>query len=195
MAKIPKIGVIVLSYNGKKDTLQTLESLLDSNIQGFRMEIVVVDNGSKDGTSEAIENKTIPNVKLIRNAKNLGFTGGNNVGIRYCLKRGYDYIALINNDTIVDENLIRNILREHQSNKEYGAISPKIYFAKGFEFHKKYKESELGKVIWYAGGDIDWGNVYGSNHGVDEVDKGQFDKGDETPFFTGCFVMFKSHAL
>jgi hypothetical protein len=195
MAKIPKVGVVVLSYNGKKDTLQTLESLLDSNIQGFGLEIVVVDNGSKDGSAEAIEDKGIPNVKVIRNAKNLGFAGGNNIGIRYCLKKGLDYIALINNDTIVDKNLIRNILREHESNEKYGAISPKIYFAKGFEFHKRYKDNQLGRVVWYAGGDIDWNNVYGSNHGVDEVDKGQFDKTEETPFFTGCFVMFKSHAL
>ncbi len=73
-----------------------------------------------------------------------------------------------------------------------GAISPKIYFAKGFEFHKnRYKKEDLGKVLWYAGGKIDWKNMLGFHRGVDEVDIGQFSKLYETEFATGCCMLVK----
>lgn len=198
MAKIPHVAVIILSWNRKKDTLETIESLIKSNIRGFRMDIIVVDNGSTDGSVEAIENLQFSKkieLKLIINKSNLGFAEGNNVGMRYSLKHGFDYIALLNDDTSVDENLVGNIIRQHEKYPEAGAISPKIYFAQGFEYHKKYKTSELGRVIWYAGGSIDWNNVYGSNYGVDEVDKGQFDQTRDTDFATGCFVMYKAKVL
>jgi len=192
---IPKVAVIILNWNRREDTLETVSSLAKSNTQGFVMEIFVVDNGSNDGSQEAIKKLKMENLKLIENGRNLGFAEGNNIGMRDTLKKGFDFIALLNNDTIVDSNLVKNILQEHKVHKDAGAISPKIYFAKGCEFHKGYKKEELGKIVWYAGGDIDWNNVYGSNHGVDEVDHGQFDKVRETDFATGCFVMYKAKAL
>ncbi|MFC1625709.1 glycosyltransferase family 2 protein [Patescibacteria group bacterium] len=192
MVKLPKISVIILSWNRKQDTLETIKSLLTSNTKGFELEIMVVDNGSKDGSVDMLKKQP---VRLIELSENIGFAGGNNVGMKDALKRGIDYIALLNDDTLVDKNLVKNILNEHIKHPKAGAISPIIYFAKGFEYKKKYKESDLGKVIWYAGGDIDWDNVYGSNHGVDEVDKGQFDKTRQTDFATGCFVMYKSKAI
>jgi len=192
---IPKVAVIILNWNGRDDALETVSSLAKSNTQGFVMEIFVVDNGSNDGSQEAIKKLKMENLELIENGRNLGFAEGNNVGMRDALKKGFDFIALLNNDTIVDSNLVKNILQEHKVHKDAGAISAKIYFAKGYEFHKKYKKEELGKVIWYAGGDIDWNNVYGSNHGVDETDHGQFDKVKETDFATGCFVTYKAKAL
>lgn len=198
MVKVPHVAVIILSWNRKKDTIETIESLAKSNTHGFKMEIMVVDNGSVDGSAEAIENLRFSKkieLKLLCNKRNLGFAGGNNVGMKDALRRGFDYIALLNDDTMVDENLVGNIIKEHEKYPEAGAISPKIYFAKGFEYHKKYASSELGKVIWYAGGNIDWNNVYGSNHGVDEVDHGQFDKVRDTDFATGCFVTYKAKVL
>lgn len=195
MTTLPKVLVIILSWNRKKDTIETLESVSKSIVSGFELEILVVDNASRDGTVEKIK-KLFPKVHLIVNYTNLGFAEGNNIGMKYGLKNGFDYIALLNNDTKVDKNLIKNVFNEHLKYKKAGAITPKIYFESGFEFHKgKYKPSELGKVIWYAGGIMDWKNVYGSNRGVDEVDKGQFDQVLETDFYTGCFVMYKKEAL
>ena len=197
MDALPHVAVIILSWNRKGDTLETIRSLIKSNTRGFKMKIIVVDNGSTDGSVETVENLKfkIKNLKLLRNKRNLGFAEGNNIGMRYALRRGFDYIALLNDDTSVDVNLVKNIVEEHKIYPDAGAVSPKIYFAKGFEYHKKYKDSELGRIIWYAGGDIDWNNVYGSNHGVDEVDHGQFDKVRQTDFATGCFVMYKAKAL
>ena len=195
MDALPHVAVIILSWNRKDDTIETIRSLVKCNTKGFRLEILVVDNGSADDSVEAIRKLKIKNLKLKINKSNLGFAEGNNIGMRDALKRGFDYIALLNDDTSVDVNLVKNIIVEHKNHPDAGAISPKIYFAKGFEYHKKYTDSELGKVIWYAGGDIDWNNIYGSNHGVDGVDHGQFDKVRETDFATGCFVMYKVNVL
>ena len=192
--ELPKVCVIILTWNHKKDVIVTVESVLKSDTKGISMQILLIDNGSADGTPDEVE-KLFPKVKIIRNSENLGFAEGNNVGMKYAFKKGFDYIALLNDDTIVDKNLIRNIVSEHEKCPDAGAISPKIYFAKGYEFHKKYKASDLGKVIWYAGGVIDWENVYGSNRGVDEVDNGQYSKTSETEFATGCFAMYKAKAL
>ncbi|MFV1917628.1 MAG: glycosyltransferase family 2 protein [Patescibacteria group bacterium] len=198
-----KVSVIILTWNGKEDTTQCLESLGKLSIINYQLSILVIDNASTDGTPKAVKEvfKKISNppkltCKLIVNEKNLGFAEGNNVGMRDALKGGADFIMLLNNDTYVDENLVTDLIRELKKYPKAGVISPKIYFAKGFEYHKKrYKKIELGRVIWYAGGDIDWNNVYGSNHGVDEVDRGQFEKAVDTDFATGCCMFFKSEVL
>jgi GT2 family glycosyltransferase len=172
---------------------------------------VVVDNGSTDDSAEIISNFQFPNsspsgktlrargniqFRLIQNETNLGFTGGNNVGIKYALKNNADYILVLNNDTLVDESLLNEFLKVFKAYPKAGAISPKIYFAKGFEFHKKkYKKSDLGKVVWAAGGEIDWENVYGTNRGVNEVDKGQYDKPEEVDFASGACVFYRAIAL
>lgn len=198
-----KVSVIILNWNGKEDTTQCLESIGKSQISNYKLQIIVVDNKSIDGTQIAvkkvfkkIQENTNISCKLIENEENLGFAGGNNVGMKYALDNGADYIMLLNNDTYVDKNLVTDLIRELNKYPKAGVISPKIYFAKGFEYHKKrYKKDELGQVIWYAGGDVDWNNVYGSNHGVDEVDKGQFEKTVDTDFATGCCMFFRSKVL
>ncbi len=217
-----KVSIIVLTWNGKKDTLECLKSLAKLTIKNFQLEIVVVDNASTDETAAAVKefsrkfasatNKTsrkekervaqirvnsrTPAIKYIKNRTNLGFAEGNNVGMRYAIKKDADYVMLLNNDTYVDKNLVTDLIKEFKKYPTAGVLSPKIYFAKGFEFHKdRYKKNELGQVIWYAGGDIDWDNVYGSNHGVDKVDKGQFEKVSDTDFATGCCMFFRSEVL
>ncbi len=75
-------------------------------------------------------------------------------------------------------------------------VGGKIYFEKGYEFFKdKYKDDQRGKVIWYAGGKIDWNNVYGVARGVDEVDKGQFERVEDTDFATGTCMLLSRKAL
>jgi len=197
MVKTPQVFILILSFNRREDTIATLESIQKLKVKDFRLTAVVVDNASKDGSAEALKNFRMENgaFRLIVNKKNLGFAEGNNVGLRWCLKNGADFIAVLNDDTIVSENLIAELLEVFGKYPEAGIIAPKIYFAKGFEFKKGYKPDELGKVIWYAGGDIDWKNVYGTNHGVDAVDKGQFDKVAETDFAAGCCLFVKREVL
>ncbi len=187
-----KISIIILNFNGTKDTLECLYSICQLSIVNCQLSVVVVDNGSEDKFKIQNSKFKIEELKIIRNDQNLGFSGGNNVGIRYALKSGADYILILNNDTIVDKNIIRELVKVADLEERIGIIVPKIYFAKGHEFHKdRYKQDEQGKVIWYAGGIMDWNNVMGSHRGVDEVDSGQFDKIEPTEFASGCCMFVK----
>lgn len=198
-----KIFIIILNWNRAYETIECLKSIQKLKIKDFLLEVVVVDNASKDGMIEIIRKnvRSITGIrgirgKIIENKENLGFAGGNNVGIKYALENKADFVLILNNDTIVDKNLIIGLLETAKKYPKAGAISPKIYFAKGYEFHKdRYKDQELGKVIWYAGGKVDWKNVYGTNRGVDEVDKGQYEETEETDFATGACMFLNTKAL
>lgn len=101
-----KIAIIILNWNGKKDTLRCLESV--SKIQTPH-HVIVVDNGSRDGSQKAIR-ETFPNVALIETGKNLGYAEGNNVGIRAALDQGADSLLILNNDTVAEKTLLEGFL-------------------------------------------------------------------------------------
>lgn len=187
------VFVVILNWNSKENTLECLKSIDKLRVTSYELHVLVVDNASKESVKEI---ETIKGIGVIKNKENVGFAGGNNVGIKYALDNGADFILILNNDTTVDENLIVQLIEVAQKHKDVGILSPKIYFAPGFEFHKeRYKPSEKGKIIWYAGGDIDWDNVYGENRGVDEVDRDQFDKVSETGFATGAAMFLRREAI
>ncbi|MBI5620958.1 glycosyltransferase family 2 protein [Candidatus Gottesmanbacteria bacterium] len=207
---MPNIAVIIVNWNGKKDTLECLASLRQVKSQSFgkaqddpersrmgqksKVKSIIVDNGSTDGSVPVIR-KRFPEVEIVETGKNLGFTGGNNVGIRRALAGGADYLWLLNNDTTVHPATLSALIAAFQDTR-VGIAGSKIYFTPGYEFHKKrYGKAELGKVIWYAGGLIDWGNMYASHRGVDEVDSGQYDRMEETPFVTGCSMMVRKEVF
>ncbi|RJQ37723.1 glycosyltransferase family 2 protein [Candidatus Microgenomates bacterium] len=185
-----KIGIVILNYNGESDTGQCLESINKLDLsKDLELKVVVVDNASK-------QELRIKGIEIIRNKKNLGFAGGNNIGIRYLLEQEVDYILILNNDTIVDKNLVNELIETAKSNEKIGIVVPKIYFEKGYEFHKeRYKKEDLGKVIWYAGGIMNWKNILGYHKGVDEVDCGQYSKVEETEIGTGCCMLIKKEVL
>ncbi len=193
--KKEKITAIILNWNQIELTKECLRSVLKSKTEDkIEIEPVVVDNGSTDNSKEdlrKLKSQTSP-LKIIFNKENLGFAGGNNVGIRDALKNGADFIFILNNDTEVKDDCILNLWQTFGKDEKIGVVSPKIYYAPGFEFHKeRYKEKDLGRVIWYAGGKIDWKNVLGVHLGVDEVDQGQYEKVEENEFATGCALMVK----
>ncbi len=190
-----KIGIVILNYNGIKDTRECLTSLKDIKTSRFLHTIYVVDYSNDLQETQAI-NKEFPETVVIKKTGNLGFAGGNNVGIKQALNDGVDYILLLNNDTLVSSDFLQILFEYMEKNPMVGCISPKIYFAKGYEYHKdRYKRTELGKVIWYAGGLLDWQNMYGSHRGVDEVDQGQYDKTMKTDFASGCCMLVKKEVF
>ena len=99
----PSISIVVLNWNGRDDTLACLESVERISYPNFR--VIVVDNGSADNSVAAIR-AAFPKVELIETHANLGFSGGNNVGIKRALEHGADYVLLLNNDTVVDPGLL-----------------------------------------------------------------------------------------
>lgn len=192
----PKVSVIILNWNRKDDTVETLKSLSRSSTTNYDLNIIVVDNGSTDGSVEAFNKITNIKFRLISLDTNTGFVMGNNIGIKAALEEeGADYVLTLNDDTLVDKNMIKNMIKYMKEDKAVGITVPKIYFAPGFEFKDKYPRGVSGKVIWYAGGKIDWDNVYASNFGVDDVDRGQYDERKETDFATGCALLIKRKVL
>jgi len=107
-SKIMKVFVVVLNFNGKEDTRECLQSLLMSSYENY--EIVVVDNGSKND-SVAVLRGAFPGVVLLETGENLGYAGGNNVGIRYALEHGADAILVLNNDTVLHPNCLEEFVQ------------------------------------------------------------------------------------
>lgn len=171
-----KLGVVVLNWNGKDVTPHCLDSLLRSSCPPEQ--IVVVDNASTDGSPDLIRGR-YPQTVVIRNDSNLGFAEGNNVGLRYLLEHAFDLILVLNNDTIVDPDCLRELKRvaEAEPAAAYGATI--------------YELSAPGR-IWYGGGSISPLTLDARHETAPAVI-------DSTPrptdFITGCCLMLRSDAL
>ena len=128
-----RLVAVVLSYNGRDDTLAALESLRG-------IETVVVDNGSADGSAGAVAER-FPEVELVRAGVNLGFAGGN-VGIRRALDRGAEWVLLVNNDALVEPGLVDALTAAARARPDAGVLACKVLFA----------DSDR---LWYAGAGFD----------------------------------------
>lgn len=189
-----KIAFITVNFHSDDDTLEVVTQL-EQNLLPNGVEIVVycVDNDNSENLR-----KKLPKYKhaiYLESPGNVGFAAGNNIGFKQALLDKADIIVLINNDTVVPKDLVKNILNSPVTDEKVGVVGGLIYFTKGFEFRENYKKEDLGKVIWYAGGKHDWDNVYASHIGVDEVDSGQYDKVRETDFVTGCLFIVREDIL
>jgi GT2 family glycosyltransferase len=109
---IKSVLVVVLNWNGIKDTQQCLDSLMQQTYKKF--DVVVVDNGSIDDSVKKLRDIEAKrdNITLLTNATNNGFAGGVNVGISYAINNDYDAVALFNNDAVADKNWLTNLVAE-----------------------------------------------------------------------------------
>lgn len=187
------VAIIIVNWNGWRDTVRCLASLKKMDRKGLRVDVIVVDNGSTDDSVKKIS-AVLPHGTILTLPKNLGFTGGNNTGMKFAFLTGVDYVWLLNNDTLVDRNALDLIDVFDDAN--VGIAGSKIYFAPAHEYHKdRYTAKERGKVFWYAGGKVDWANMIASHRGVDEVDTGQYNMTEDTPFVTGCSMMISKTVI
>lgn len=194
ISKMKKVSIVVLHYKGKEFTSQCLDSIKKLQADGFKIETIVVNNNPQENLKDL--EKRFPDFLFLETGRNLGFTGGNNFGIKRALKDRADYVFLVNNDTILDPNILVQLIEVAKKQKKAGILGPKIYFAPGHEYHyNRYKKSERSKVFWYAGGEIDWANVITQHRGVDEVDKKQYDQIEETDYISGCGMFIKREVL
>ena len=170
----PKVSIIILNWNGKEDTIECLESLRKLDYPNY--DVIVVDNGSTDGSCEILK-KNYPYVKLIENEKNLGVATGYNFGIYQA--RG-EYILLLNNDTVVDGDLLKELVTVLESNPEIGIVGPTMYY---------YDDP---KRIWVGGGGgIYWNKGKTSLLRTNEIDNGEFDEITEVDYIAGCALLTK----
>ena len=192
-----KVGLVTLHYKNLEDTLDLLKSLSKcTKPKGFEFTLYIVDNDDEKDLQLESKLKVVKfPFELINNSQKTGFTGGNNLGFKRALDDGMEFIGTINNDTFVDSNFLKAIFESPLTDKTVGLVGGLIYFAPGFEFHKNYKKSELGKVIWFAGGEFDYLNVLGHHPQVDQVDDGRLNEPFETEFITGCFFLTRREVL
>ncbi len=190
------ISLILINYNQADFTRMCLKSLKKIKTKGFSYSIIIVDNASQDPL-KLPKSLQEDHIVVIRSESNLGFSGGNNLGVTYAAEHfDPDYVCLLNNDTTVDPNFLIHLHESLKDEKTGGIVAPKIYFAKGYEYHKEaYSKSELGNIIWYGGGAIDWPNLIAFHCGVDEIDRGQLDKTIETDFCTGCCILISREVM
>ncbi len=187
-----KVSIVVLNWNGEKYISHCLDSLKNLLHTSIEIEKIVVDNDSTDNSVELIKNQ-FSDCVLLRNPTNLGYAQGNNIGIKYALRKKADFIWILNSDIIVEKSSLIKHIEATALHPNVGIFGCKIYFAPGYEFHKdRYTKNDLGRVIWYAGGQIDWKNVISSHRGVDEIDKGQFDEDVLTDYVTGASMFVRS---
>ena len=124
MLKLQKIAIILVNYNGKEYNEECIKSIFNSSYDN--LEVIVVDNDSKDGSPELLREQFGNKINLIMTGKNLGFSGANNIGISKALENGCEYVVLLNNDTLIDKDLISNMIKASKEENN-AVISPKIY--------------------------------------------------------------------
>jgi len=131
---------VVLNWNGGDDTLAALESLRE-------IDTICVDNGSTDGSDDVVEER-FPGVELIRTGSNLGFAGGNNVGLRRAFERGADWVLLINNDATAEPGLADALERAAGARPDAGLLACKVLHEDG---SVQYAGADFNKWLGYSG--------------------------------------------
>jgi GT2 family glycosyltransferase len=178
---VPKVGVVVLNWNGREDTLKCLESL--GRVEYPNWDILVVDNGSEDGSVGAIRER-YPAVTVIEAGSNLGFAGGNNLGIEEALRRGADFVFILNNDTVVAPDILGELVAAAQTDPRAGALAAKVYYM------------DDPARIWYAG--ACWNDMTAA---FGHVGQGMLDDGAqlesiaETAYTCGCAMFIRRSAI
>jgi len=167
---------VVLSWEGREDTLACLESLRG-------IETICVDNGSTDGSAEAVRTHH-PEVELVETGANIGYAAGNNVGIRRALERGAEWVLLVNNDAIAEPGLADALVAAAAARPDAGVLACKVYF------------EEPPDVLMYAGGSTRLRLGYGGRQlGWGERDVAQYDSVRDVDRATGAAMAVSRAAI
>lgn len=143
----PRVSCIVLNWNGWKDTIECLNALKECTY--LQLTVIVVDNGSTDDSVARIR-AAFPDIMLLETARNLGFAGGNNIGIRYALAHGADSVWLLNNDTKPDPNALSALVAKAESDPRIGAVASICYYTDAPETVQVWAGTRINLWIGYA---------------------------------------------
>ncbi len=171
-----KLSIITINYNRLKDTCELIDSITFNN----DMEVIVVDNASKQDEASIISEK-YPHIKVIRSPQNLGFAGGNNLGIKEAKGK---YILLINNDTYFKEFNIDVLTERLESSDKIGIVCPKLRFAWGNNPIQFAGYTPLSPIT-----------VRNEAIGFGEEDRGQYNTAHSTPYAHGAAMLIKREAI
>ena len=177
---LPSVSIVILNWNGKDDTLACLDSVLATEYSNKC--IVVVDNGSTDGSATAIKNH-FPSVELLETGKNLGYAGGNNVGIRHALSRGAEFVLLLNNDTIVSADLVHAFVSTASRGSPDDVLGARIFY-----FDKP-------DILWFAGARWQSKTQTFVIEGLGLPDASEFPEEREADYITGCALFTSANTF
>jgi hypothetical protein len=178
--RAPVIGALVVTWNRKDDALECVDSLLRSEYP--RLTVYVVDNASTDGSSQAVAER-YPDIRIIRSEENLGFAGGNNLGLARMLDDGVEAAFLINDDAVVERDTFAGLVSGGYDDPTVGVLAPKVLV-----------HSKPG-VIWSAGGNIDPMTGISAQRHCGEHDDGQADEPSEIDYAVGCAMLVRAEAI
>ena len=171
-----EVSIITINYNGLDDTCALIESIpFNENV-----EVIVVDNASKNHEAEQLSQR-YPQIKIIKSERNLGFAGGNNLGIQTAQGR---YMFLINNDTVFKDFNIQALIDRLESSSNIGIVCPKIRFAWGNNPIQFAGYSRLSRI-----------SVRNHAIGFNEDDYGQYNTAHQTPYAHGAAMLIKREAM
>lgn len=174
MEKCPKVFIVILNYNGQAVLKKCLRSVFKNNYLNF--EVVLVDNNSTDGSFEQAK-VDFSKAHFIKNQENLGFSAGNNLGIRFALERMADYVLLLNNDTEVEKDFLTQLITVGEKNPKIGILSPLIFSGKT-------------KEVWFSGGAISWMKMKSTNKKTANTMAVS-----DSQFITGCAMLVKKEVF
>lgn len=177
---VPHIACVILNWNGRATIRRCVESVRSSN--GVRVEVVIVDNGSLDGSLEELRG-IHSDIHFIMLERNLGLAATRNMGIRWAMERELPLVSFLDDDATVDSTTLKKLAESLIRNPDSGVITPRIYSGDGTG------------VIWYDGGRLVWfGRPAHRNmwRGKDEIGSGEI---VESAFATGCCMMIRTEVL
>lgn len=169
--------VIVLNWNGKDDLLRCLGSLEAVLPERFR--VLVVDNGSRDGSADAVR-QHFPCVEILALERNLGYAGGNNAGFRQAMRHLPEYVVFLNNDTVVAPDAMQILVRVLQHDLKAGIAVPEIFYM------------DQPDRIWYAGGEVRLVLGLVRHVGIRKSQGPAYARRRETGYATGCCIAMRS---
>lgn len=179
----PLVCIIILNWNGYAVTKDCIISL--SNITYTNYKIILVDNGSKDGSVELLK-KDFPdsNLDFLALPKNFGFTGGNNQGILWAKKEyNPEYYLLLNNDTVVEKDFLDKMVDQIETKSDaYAAVGKVLYY-------------DRPEKIWFAGGKVSALTGVVTHFGLGENDEQACTSSEKTYFMNGCCALIKKQAI
>jgi GT2 family glycosyltransferase len=173
-ANLPRVGVVILNYNGRLLAEQCIRSVMNSLYAN--KEIIAVDNASRDGSLEYLH-AHFPEMIIVKNSENLGIAAGRNRGFREAVCRGNDYVLSLDNDARIDNRLIGELVRAAESNPQIGVVGPKTYM-----------DDDSG-TLQCAGGSITYTQNVCAQRGLGESDHGQYDTMQDVDYFPGFGFM------
>lgn len=171
------VYIVLLNWNGLPDTLECLESLKKIDYPNF--EVVVVDNNSSGDDAKIIKEKFGDFIKeIIASKENLGFSGGNNLGIKYALDKQADFILLLNNDTTAESDFLGKLLDVFNRNNNLGISAPQINYY------------DTPEIVWTVGGKIS--KIRGSGFAYSDKNESEIENKEKVvTFASGCCLLIK----